>query len=224
MSQNNGNAGKGYGNFLRVYFMRGLFFVIPIAVTIWFVRFAVDLADGWLGSAIRALARLFVPPSVLTAAPLWLDALYGLTSFIVLCAMLMAFGLVASFRIGKQGLRLVDHIFIHIPGVNSVYRSVSKMVEAFGDGNASSFQRCVFIKFPYNWTLGFVTKETVETGTGRKILAVFVPTGPNPTGGFIQFVYDEETRDAPFSTEEGLKLVVSMGVLAPTEFPQLGNR
>ena len=112
MSQNNGNAGKGYGNFLRVYFMRGLFFVIPIAVTIWFVRFAVDLADGWLGSAIRALARLFVPPSVLTAAPLWLDALYGLTSFIVLCAMLMAFGLVASFRIGKQGLRLVDHIFI----------------------------------------------------------------------------------------------------------------
>ena len=153
-----------------------------------------------------------------------MEATYGLLSVFLLCFIFMAVGALASFRIGKQGLRLVDHVFIHIPGVNAIYRSVRKMMEAFGDGNATSFQRCVFLRFPgHHLTLGLVTKELKETGTGRKILAVFVPHGPNPTGGFTQYVPEEETIATDISIEDGLKLVVSMGVLSPGEFPRLNK-
>lgn len=208
---------------LRTYFMRGLSFIIPIAVTIWFVRFAVDLAENWLGGGVRSIGQLLLPSFLFSGEyPRLLEVITGLLSVVSLCVILLGLGVVASFRIGNRGLRLVDHVFIYIPGVNSVYRSVRKMVESFGDGNAVSFQRCVFLRFPaQHWTLGFVTKEVQEERTGRKILAVFVPTGPNPTGGFTQFVPEEETIAAPYLPEDGLKLVVSMGVLSPDQLPQL---
>lgn len=220
MSQQN-NANKGSN--LRSYLMRGLFFVIPIGVTIWLVNFVVDMADGWLGGAIRALAHAVLPASLFTGAyATWVELGMRLTSVLSLGTIFLAVGIVASFPIGKQGLRLVDHVFIHIPGVNSIYRSVRKMVEAFGDGNTTSFQRCVWLKFPAeHYTLGLVTKEMVEDGSGRKILAVFVPHGPNPTGGFTQYVLESETKTCDLSVEEGLKLVVSMGVLSPEKMQRL---
>jgi uncharacterized membrane protein len=211
------------GHDLRSYFMRGLFFIIPIAVTIWLLNFVVGLADGWLGGPIRLIAHLLLPSSWFAHEnAAWMESVLGLLSLITLGVILLALGVVASFRIGKEGLRLVDHLFVHIPGVNAVYRSIRKMVDTFGDGNTTSFQRCVYMRFPGQyWSLGLVTKEMKEAGTGRKILAVLVPQAPNPIGGFIQYVPEEETVATDISTEEALKIVVSMGVISPEEFPKL---
>ncbi len=204
----------------RTYFMRGLFFMVPIAVTLWLVGFALELADNWLGAGIRAIAHQVIPSS--WEAVSWFGLLISVVSILALCGILVFLGKVASYRVGKEGLRLVDHFFIHIPGVNAVYRAARKMVEAFGDGGAGSFQRCVYLRFPgTHLTLGFVTKEVLEEGSGRKILYIFVPHGPNPTGGFTQIVPEDETHDAGISPEQGLQLVVSMGVLASGNFPNL---
>ena len=210
----------------RAYFMRGLFFMVPIAVTLWLVGFTLNLADSWLGTAIRALVSLLFPDSSASLeAAAWFGFVVSVTSVLVLCGALVFLGKVASYRVGKEGLRLVDHLFIHIPGVNAVYRAARKMVEAFGDGGAGSFQRCVYLRFPGTYlTLGFVTKEVTEQGTGRKMLFVFVPHGPNPTGGFTQIVPADETHDAGITPDQGLQLVVSMGVLAPESFPQFGPK
>lgn len=224
-NENPGSPDKDQEPKLRAYFMRGLFFLFPIAVTIWLLRFVLDLADGWLGGGIRLVAHWLLPATWFTGEYAgWMEATYGLLSVFLLCFIFMAVGVIASFRIGKQGLRLVDHVFIHIPGVNAIYRSVRKMMEAFGDGNNTSFQRCVYLKFPGQyWSLGLVTRELKENGTGRKILAVLVPQAPNPIGGFIQYVPEEETIATDISIEDGLKLVVSMGVLSPGEFPRLNK-
>ena len=134
----------------------------------------------------------------------------------MLVAFLVVLGVVASYRIGKEGLRLLDHLFIHIPGVNSIYRSIRKMVEAFGDNDEPSFKRCVYLNFPHDYpTLGFVTKEVEEAETGRNLLIVFVPMGPSPTSGFIQVVPEDATWDAGISAEDGFKMIMSVGVLAP---------
>jgi uncharacterized membrane protein len=215
--------GKG-GETTRAYFMRGLFFIVPIAVTLWLVGFTLNLADAWLGTALRALVSLLLPDSSASLeAASWFGFVVSVTSVLVLCGAMVFLGKVASYRVGKEGLRLVDHLFIHIPGVNAVYRAARKMVEAFGDGGAGSFQRCVYLRFPSAYyTLGFVTKEVTEAGTGRKMLFVFVPQGPNPTGGFTQIVPADETYDAGMTPDQGLQLVVSMGVLAPESLPKIG--
>jgi uncharacterized membrane protein len=217
--------GKGQET-TRAYFMRGLFFMVPIAITLWLVGFTLNLADAWLGTAIRALLSLLFPESSASLeAATWFGFVVSVTSVLALCGTLVALGKVASYRVGKEGLRLVDHLFIHIPGVNAVYRAARKMVEAFGDGGAGSFQRCVYLRFPGAYlTLGFVTKEVTEEGTGRKLLFVFVPQGPNPTGGFTQLVPADETYDAGMTPDQGLQLVVSMGVLAPDSLPQIGPK
>jgi uncharacterized membrane protein len=126
---------------------------------------------------------------------------------------------------GKEGLRLIDHLFIHIPGVNAIYRSVRKLVDAFGSSDAQSFKRCVYLNFPAdNATLGFVTKEVLEAETNRKMLVVFIPQAPNPTGGFIQIVAEDATWDAGISPEDGFKMIMSMGVLAPDKMSRAKPR
>lgn len=204
----------------RTYFMRGLLFLVPIVITLWLVGFVLNLANDWLGAIVGGLARWFLPASVTQVSAF--GFFVSVASILLLCGMLVTIGKLASYRIGKEGLRLVDHLFIHIPGVNSVYRSTRKMVEAFGDSGAGSFQRCVWLRFPASYyTLGFVTKETVDAESGRKMLVVFVPHCPNPTGGFTQVVPEDETKASDISPDEGLKVVLSMGVLTPDKLPKL---
>lgn len=201
-------------------FMRGLLFVIPIAVTIWSCNLIIGLVDQWLGQTMTWAVSAFLPPQV-EQMPGFQVAL-SVISLLLLCVVLLGLGKIASYRMGKEGMSLVDHLFIHIPGVNAIYRSTQKMVEAFGDGGAGSFKRCVYLRFPStHYTLGFVTKEAREAETGRKLLIVFVPTGPNPTGGFTQIVAEEDTIASDISPEEGLKIVISMGVLAGGTMPRL---
>ena len=210
--------GTGKGG-MRGHFWRGLFVVIPVAVTIWILNYAISLTDNWLGPIVRLVAEHLLPITITSQT--WFADLTAVLSFLLLVAGLVGLGVVASYRMGKEGLRLIDHLFIHIPGVNSIYRSVRKMVDAFGNGDAQSFKRCVYLYFPKDYpTLGFVTKEVVEEETNRKLLVVFVPQGPNPTSGFIQIVAEEATWDAGISPEEGFKMIMSVGVLAPDRLPK----
>jgi len=203
----------------RAYFMRGLFVVIPVAVTVWLLDYAIGMTNNWLGPFVRMVAEHLLPSSV-TALP-WFGNVTAVLSLLLLVTWLIVLGVVASYRIGKEGLQLIDHLFIHIPGVNTIYRSVRKMVDAFGNSDAQSFKRCVYLYFPYNNpTLGFVTKEVTEEKTGRKLLVVFVPHGPSPASGFIQIVAEEATWDAGISPEDGFKMIMSVGVLSPDVLPQ----
>jgi uncharacterized membrane protein len=224
IQMNSPNSPKGVqGGGMRGHFWRGLFVVIPVAVTVWLVNYAVSLTDNWLGPVVRLVAEHLLPSTVTSQA--WFADVTALFSLLLVLACLIMLGVVASYRMGKEGLRLIDHLFIHIPGVNSIYRSVRKLVDAFGNSDAQSFKRCVYLNFPAtNPTLGFVTKEVVEDGTGRKLLVVFIPQCPNPTGGFIQIVAEEATWDAGISPEDGFKMVMSMGVLSPDKMPQAKPR
>jgi uncharacterized membrane protein len=208
---------------MRAHFFRGLFVVIPVAVTIWILNYAISLTDNWLGPLVRLVAEQFLPAAITSQG--WFVAATAIFSFVLLVACLIVLGVVASYRMGKEGLRLIDHLFIHIPGVNAIYRSVRKLVDAFGSSDAQSFKRCVYLNFPAdNATLGFVTKEVLEAETNRKMLVVFIPQAPNPTGGFIQIVAEDATWDAGISPEDGFKMIMSMGVLAPDKMSRAKPR
>ncbi len=145
------------GGGMRAHFWRGLFVVIPVAVTVWLLNYAVSLCDNWLGPLVRMVADLLLP-STITSQP-WFAGATAVLSLFLLVACLIVLGVVASYRMGKEGLRLIDHLFIHIPGVNSIYRTVRKMVDAFGNSEAQSFKRCVYLLLSGEQShLGFVTK------------------------------------------------------------------
>lgn len=211
------------GGAMRAYFLRGLFVIIPVAVTIWVLNYAISLTDNWLGPLVRLVVEQFLPAAITSQG--WFVAATAVFSFVLLVVCLIMLGVVASYRMGKEGLRLIDHLFIHIPGVNSIYRLVRKLVDAFGGSDAQSFKRCVYLNFPTsNPTLGFVTKELLEAETNRKMLVVFIPQAPNPTGGFIQIVAEDATWDAGMSPEDGFKMIMSMGVLAPDKMARTKPR
>jgi uncharacterized membrane protein len=205
----------GIGRHIRTSVMRGLLFMVPIAVTIFVVTFLAGIAGGWLGPLAAALWGAIGLGSWLSG-PFAGHLIAGL-SLILFIALLYLVGQVASLEVGRRGLRLIDHLFQAIPGVRVIYSAARKVVDALGDSAKPKFQRAVLINWGPNGTktMGFVTGETIDATTGCKHLVVFIPTPPNPASGFITFVPEDEATDPGFSMDEALKIAMSLGVLAP---------
>jgi uncharacterized membrane protein len=201
---------KGVLRVFRNFIVRGIVFALPIAVTIFVVNFALTMVDSWMGGPTAAIIRWVVPAKWLTGA--FADGHIPGMSMILLLLILAILGAIASWKVGSQGLRLLDVIMLRIPGVGGIYASTRKIVDSFGASNR--FQRVVFVKFMGETTeaLGFVTDEHVEDG-GRNRLTVFVPHIPNPTSGVLLRVWDDETTPSDMTPQEGFKWVMSFGTL-----------
>lgn len=204
----------GISKLVSATFMRGVLFMIPIAVTLFVVGFISSLSESWLGSLTAALVRLVVPASWL--GPFSNGHIPGL-SLILFLVIILVLGWIASVHVGRQGLRLIDHLFQAIPGVRVIYSAARKVVDALGDASKPKFQRAVLINWGPNGTktMGFVTSETVDDTTGRKHLVVFIPTPPNPASGFITVVPEDQATDPGLTMEQALKVAMSLGVLTP---------
>ncbi len=200
---------------LRSLIVRGLLFIVPIWLTITVVGFVYSLSETWLGALTDQSVRLILPASWLNG-PLAEGHVPGL-SLVVLLLMLTGVGLVASWPMGVQGLRLVDHVFLAIPGVRSLYSASRKIIDSLGDPSQSRFQKVVLFNWAGVKTLGFQTGTTEQEG--RKCVFVFVPHMPNPTSGFLVLIPEDEVKDTGLTPEEGIKLGMSLGVLAPPKLP-----
>jgi uncharacterized membrane protein len=198
---------------IRRCMIRGLLFIVPIWLTLVVIGFVYGLSEAWLGGLTDAIVRWVVPASWLTG-PLAHGHVPGL-SLLSMFVLLWGVGFIAAWPIGRQGLRLIDHVFLAIPGVRSLYSAVRKIIDTFGDTSQSRFQKVVLIKWAGVDTIGFVTGSSVESNSGRKLYFVFVPHTPNPTSGFVVVLPEDETVDTGMNPEDGIKLVMSLGMLAP---------
>ncbi len=202
--------------YLRDFLTRGALFVIPIWLTLFVVGMVYGLTEAWLGGLTSQIVRWIVPSDWLNLLGLPDGTIPGL-SLIAGLVLLVGLGAIASRQVGRQGLRLIDYVFLAIPGVNTIYASARKIIEAVGEPGKSRFQKVVLINWPgpSSKVIGFVTNEVIELGSGRKQYWVFVPTVPNPTSGFAILIYADEATLTNYSTEDGFKLIISMGVIAP---------
>lgn len=202
----------------RVALIRGALFILPIWLCVFVVGIVYNLCESWLGGLTAAVVSWLVPADWLPgfAANGHIPGLSMLVAF----ALLSVIGAVASWQIGRQGLRMFDLLFLAIPGVSTVYSAARKMIDAIGEPGQSRFKKVVLIDWPGPGikTLGFVTNET-ETPDGVKQYFVFVPTMPNPTSGFVVVVPVSEAIETTMRPEEALKLCMSLGVLAPSVLP-----
>jgi uncharacterized membrane protein len=185
---------------VRRHLTAGVLLIVPIAVTAAVLRFLFGFFDGWIQPVAESLFGRPIPG-------------LGLLLTVVL---VWATGVLSTNFLGKKLLELFDRLLENLPLVKTVYTASKQLVEAVSPGGRRAFRRVVLVEFPKKGTfaLGFVTGDGLGPLPGDT-LSIYVPTALNPTSGFLVFARESDILDPHLSVEEGVKLVVSGGVVRP---------
>jgi uncharacterized membrane protein len=185
-------------------------------------------AVKWLFGTISAFTDtlLFFLPYVLEpkvvyvngqSAPMfWYWSLLALALTVLLISLA---GLLARYYVGKRLIEWLDAIMMRVPLMNKFYGAIKQVNETFA-GNKHSFKTVVLVEFPREgmYSVGFLTSEQAPEArqkTGQKVVAVFVPTTPNPTSGFLLLVPADKVTRLDMSVADGIKYIVSLGAISP---------
>jgi len=195
---------------LRRYLIAGLLVWVPLIITGLIIKLLVEMLDFTI---------LLLPPS-------WRpEALLGFsipgTGVVVAIVIVFLTGLVAANILGRRLFELGDSIVDRIPLVRSIYSAVKQVMRTVLEDGQQSFRRVLMVEYPRPglWTLGFQTGVgvgEVQHRTDREVVTVFIPTTPNPTSGFVILVPREDAVELEMSVEDGLKFVMSLGVVTPS--------
>jgi uncharacterized membrane protein len=125
-------------------------------------------------------------------------------------------GLVAANVMGRRVIQFGESLVVRVPMAREIYNTIKQVVNSLMLSQKGGFREVVLVEFPRPGmqTVGFVTNRVVD-GSGRELLNVFIPTAPNPTSGFFQIIPPENTSRTNLSVEEGMKLVISAGMVSP---------
>ncbi len=205
-------------NFRRTL-LTGFFIILPLAVTLWFLQFIFGFVDRLLTPIIIRFFHLIGLGEWGTVA--WVKVFLPIASLAIAVIFTWMLGLIGGNVIGRQIVTGLERLVQRIPVVRSVYSATRQFVDTFSSGDGRSFNRVVLVQWPKDgsWTIGLVTQDTggeirQKIGhEGRKLISVYVPTTPNPTGGYLVFVYEDAVVPLSMSVDEALKMVISLGVL-----------
>jgi len=194
---------------MKRYLVAGLLVWVPLGITIWVLHFLVTTLDQTL---------LLFPER---AQP---DRLLGMhipgfgvvLSFLIL----LVTGVIAANFFGARLIGLWEALLGRIPVVKSIYSSVKQVSDTLLSDSGNAFRKAVLVQWPHedSWTIAFVTgtpAPAVMEHLSEEHLSVYVPTTPNPTGGYFVIVPRSRVRDLDMSVDAALKYVISMGVVAP---------
>ncbi len=189
---------------LKTRIASGLVVLIPLVITVAFVRFVFDFTSGIL---LPVIDPAFADWPALARAAI---------SLLILLVLVYLLGALAANIVGRRVLALGEGVVLRLPLVKSVYSVSKQVVAAFQGQGTQAFKSVVFVEFPHPGmrAVGFVTSE-MERGDGSIWNTVFVPTTPNPTTGFLQLVPRDSLEQTGFTVEGGIKMVISLGVLVP---------
>lgn len=199
-----GEERRSIGRWIRNRLLVGFMVAFPLVVTIFFGRFIFGLMDRWF----RPISdRLFGQPLV------------GV-GLVVSLIILLLLGIAATNVLGARLLSFFEKRITGVPLLSPIYQGARQITEAIQLHDAAEFRRVVLLPFPNQnvRSLGFVTRDfRGATAFGEEATAlVFVPTTPNPTSGFLVAVKQADLTTLDMSVEEGVKLVISGGLLTPT--------
>jgi uncharacterized membrane protein len=185
--------------------LTGVVFVVPVILTIGVLQLLYNLLDGPLRSLLNAVLRYTLR---------W-ELPSGVGLVLTLLALYVT-GILATNMLGRRFLEFWESLLARMPIVNSIYNAARQVVRTLSQPQEKSFQRVVLVEFPSKglWTIAFQL-GTIQTSDGQEWVRVYVPTTPNPTSGFLQFLPKESVRPTAIPVDEALKMVVSGGILAP---------
>jgi uncharacterized membrane protein len=196
---------------LRKWLLAGLLVIVPVAITVAVLRWIIDTLD----QTLLILPEAWQPDKLIG---------FHIPGFGVLLtlAILLLVGAAASNFVGKKLVNLGDRIVSRIPVVRGLYSSVKQVSDTLFSESGNAFRTAVLVQWPRTdvWTIGFVTGvpggDVTTYLRGEEYLSVYVPTTPNPTGGYFVMLRKSDCIELKMSVDEALKYVVSMGVVVPS--------
>ncbi len=205
---------------LQRLFVTGLLTLLPLWLTWVVVRFLFvmlsDLSRPVIDPVLQGLAEAN-PGALGWLADSWV--LGALAMFATVLAILLV-GWLTRRVVGQRLLRWFEAMVSRIPLANTIYGSARKLLDIL-QTKPDGTQRVVLIDFPHAEmkTLGFVTRVMREIGTGRELAAVYVPTTPNPTSGYLEIVPVEKMTPTDWTVDQAMSFIISGGAVAPSEIP-----
>ena len=200
---------------LRKWLIAGLLVIVPLVITLGVLNWII----GMLDQTLAILPEAWQPDRLLGVH------IPGFGVVLTLLILLLA-GAVASNFIGRKLMNWGDALVRRIPVVRSIYSSVKQVSDTVFSDSGNAFRKAVLVQWPREgvWTVAFVTGVPggeVAALLRDDYLSVFVPTTPNPTGGYFVLVRRSECIELEMSVDAALKYIVSMGVVAPPDLPAL---
>ncbi|MEX0637793.1 MAG: DUF502 domain-containing protein [Burkholderiales bacterium] len=194
---------------MRKYLITGLLIWIPLVITLWVLKLIVDTLDQSL---------LLLPPQWRTESFLGFHV-PGLGVILTLVIVFVS-GVLATNFLGARLVHLWHEILHRIPVVNSIYSSVKQISDTLFSSSGQAFRKALLVQWPREgmWTIAFLTGvpggDVVKHLPGDYV-SVYVPTTPNPTGGYFVMVPRKDVIELAMSVDSALKYIISMGVVSP---------
>ena len=187
--------------------------VISIALLVWLFGTVANITD----TLLIFLPRRLTHQSGGSGPMYWYWSVVALVLAVFLIGLV---GLLARNFFGKRIIKWIDTTLLRVPLLNKIYGATKQINEAFSSSNKNAFRTVVLVEFPRPgvYTLGFITSEQhpeVLAGADEKLICVFVPTTPNPTGGYLLLVPEEKVTKLNMSVGDGIKYIISLGSIVP---------
>ncbi len=194
---------------MKKYLITGLLIWIPLIITIWVLKVIFDALDQSL---------LLLPAEFRTES--WLGThIPGLGAILTVLVVFLT-GVFATNFFGARLVLLWHHVLHRIPVVNSIYSSVKQISDTLFSSSGEAFRKALLVQWPREgmWTIAFLTGTPggdVVNHVPPDCVSVYVPTTPNPTGGYFVIVQRKNVIELDMSVDQALKYVISMGVVPP---------
>ena len=194
---------------MKKYFITGLLIWIPLVITIWVLKLVVDMLDQTL---------LLLPQALRTES--WLG--FHMPGMGVLLTLLIVTvtGMFTANIVGQRMVHFWNEILHRIPVVNSIYSGVKQVSDTLFSSSGEAFRKALLVQWPRDgmWTIAFLTGAPggdVTRHLQGDYVSVYVPTTPNPTGGYFVMMPRKDVIELDMSVDTALKYVISMGVASP---------
>ena len=193
---------------LRNYFISGLLFWVPLALTVLVIKFFLELINN------------LVPQKYLPEAIFNLDTTIPGSGIILVLIVILFTGVLVTNILGRRLVAIWEKVLNKIPGFRNVYNVLKKVSDTVFNTSTESFRKAFLIQYPSKgiWVIAFQSgdyKGEAESIIGEEIMNLFVPTTPNPTSGFFVMMAKKDAFELDMSVEEAFKLVISAGVVTP---------
>lgn len=212
---------RSFGADFRRNFLAGLIVLLPIVVTILVLNIVFD----WLSSIGQPIVdsmikSMSLAPGVkqesIQRTQKTLEVFKDILSFILVVVLIYLMGWATNKVLGRKFLTLFDNAVNRIPLAKSIYGMMKQLLSTF-QTKPDGVERVVLINFPSDRmkTVGLVMKTFKDADTGRELAAVYVPTAPNPTSGYLELVPVEDIINTTWTVDEAMRFIVSGGAVGP---------
>ena len=213
---------KRYFKAVRFYLLTGLIVWTPLLVTVWLtwwlfsnvglgIESGIENVFAWLNGLGEKYDRLKYLST--------LKYVRG-SGFLITVGVFLTTGFIARNLIGLRIIRTIERLFNRVPGISRIYKAVGQIRDVVVGRQGAVFQKVCIVEYPREgvYVVAFVTSKErgiVQDSLDKTLVAVFVPTTPNPTSGFLLYLEPEQVREIDLAVEEAMKLIVSGGAYIP---------